>query len=629
MIARVVVESPLPHLDRPFDYVVPEDLVGEVAVGCRVKVRFAGRLVDGFVLELVDQTEHQGKLAPIAKVVSAEPVLTPAVAELGRAVADRWAGTLSDVVRLAIPPRQARVEAHPVEPPTSTADLPPVDDSPWLPWPGGPNVLSELAGGGTPRVCWSALPAHDPAEAVAQAVLATLASGRGAIVCVPDNRDLAHWDEVFARVLGPHRHVVLSAAQKPADRYRSFLAASRGTTSVVLGTRAAAYAPVATLGLVAMFDDGDDLFAEPRAPYAHAREVLLLRALQQDTAVLLGGYARSVEGQALVDSGWCRDVSPEPVTRRRMWPTIEVSDGDDGAPARLPRAVFKAIRGCDGPVLVQVPRRGYRTSLACQHCRTPARCGACGGPLEQARAGERLRCRWCSDEPDGWSCAVCGGHEVRAPTVGHLRTAEEYAAAFADHSVVTSGGSEVLDRIEPGRAIVLATPGAEPRVDGGYALVVLMDTWLMLVRDDVRVVEEAHRRWFNALALARETAPAVVVGEPGTVQALVRADPVGLAQRELAVRAETHLPPIGRLAAIDGTADVLQEWAQRTWTPHTEVLGPIENDDPSAGGAPLRLVLRAPRREGAELARLLHVAQSERSAAKLPAVRVRIDPMSF
>ena len=66
---------------------------------------------------------------------SAEPVLTPAVAELGRAVADRWAGTLSDVVRLAIPPRQARVEAHPVEPPTSTADLPPVDDSPWLPWP--------------------------------------------------------------------------------------------------------------------------------------------------------------------------------------------------------------------------------------------------------------------------------------------------------------------------------------------------------------------------------------------------------------------------------------------------------------------------------------------------------------
>jgi len=623
MIARVVVDSPLPHLDRLFDYEVPADLVDEVAAGCRVKVRFAGRMVDAFVLDLVDSSDHQGKLAPLAKVVSSERVVTPAIAELCRAVADRWAGTLSDVLRLAVPPRHARVEAHPVEAKEPDADLPTVDDNIWLPWPGGDEFLSAVASGGTPRICWAALPAHDPAEAIAQAVVAALQSGRGAVVCVPDNRDLGHWDAVFTRVLGDHRHVVLSAAQKPADRYRSFLSAARGTTSVVLGTRAAAYAPVANLGLVAMFDDGDDLFAEPRAPYAHAREVLLLRALQEHTAVLLGGYARSVEAQALVEQGWCTEVSAEPVTRRRMWPTIEVSDGDAGAPARLPRAVFKAIRGCSGPVLVQVPRRGYRTSLACQKCRTPARCAVCAGPLEQAGAGEHLRCRWCATEPHDWTCAVCGGHEVRAPTVGHLRTAEEYAAAFADRTVVTSGGSDVLDTIEPGPVIVLATPGAEPRVEGGYELVVLMDTWLMLARDDVRVVEEAHRRWFNALAHARETAPAVAVGEPAAVQALVRADPVGFAQRELAARAETHLPPIGRLAAIDGPADVLDTWAVRAWTPNTEVLGPIEAD------GEMRLVLRAPRREGAELARVLHAAQSERSAAKLPAVRVRIDPMSF
>ena len=202
---------------------------------------------------------------------------------------------------------------------------------------------------------------------------------------------------------------------------------------------------------------------------------------------------------------------------------------------------------------------------------------------------------------------------------------EEYAAAFPDRSVLTSGGSTVLDRVEsaPESVVVLATPGAEPRIDGGYELVVLMDTWLMLARDDVRVVEEAHRRWFNALALARETAPAVAVGDAGTVQALVRADPVGFAQRELALRAETHLPPLGRLAVIDGPADVLDGWAQRIWTPNTEILGPIEVGDET------RLVLRAPRREGAALAGQLHAAQSERSAAKLAAVRVRIDPMSF
>jgi len=204
-----------------------------------------------------------------------------------------------------------------------------------------------------------------------------------------------------------------------------------------------------------------------------------------------------------------------------------------------------------------------------------------------------------------------------------VRTAEEYAKAFPDHQVVTSGGDTVLDTVEPGQVIVLATPGAEPPAAEGYALVVLMDTWLMLSRDDVRVVEESHRRWFNALALARETATAVAVGDASTLQALVRADPIGLASRELAIRAETHLPPIGRLATVDGPADVVEPLAAREWTPHTEVLGPVPTDDGE------RLVLRAPRREGAALAAALQGVQAERSAVKLPPVRVRVDPLTF
>ncbi len=78
--------------------------------GVRVKVRFAGRDVDGYVLERVDRSDHDGRLLPLRRVVSAEPVLAPAVARLARAVADHYAGTLSDVLRLAVPPRHARAE---------------------------------------------------------------------------------------------------------------------------------------------------------------------------------------------------------------------------------------------------------------------------------------------------------------------------------------------------------------------------------------------------------------------------------------------------------------------------------------------------------------------------------------
>ena len=621
-VARVAVDTGLIHLDRPFDYLVPADLHDAVVPGCRVKVRFAGQQVDGFVLERVDETAHEGRLAFLLKVVSSEPVLSPKVLTLARQVADRYAGTLGDVLRLAVPPRHARTEKA-ASPERSTSAEP--DPVLWADHVGGVDLLRGLRDGESPRVVWSALPDPDPAVLAAHAALATVRSGRGAVVCVPDVRDVERWAEVFTAVLG-ESFVVLTAAQEPAARYRSFLALARGAVPVVLGTRAAAYAPVRDLGLCLLWDEGDDLYAEPRAPYPHTREVLALRSDLEGAALVLAGHGRTAEAQSLVESGWCVEVVGDLAARRQTWPRTELTDGSDhgGVPVRLPRAVFAAMRAADGPVLVQVPRRGYRTSLSCQRCRTPARCEACEGPLQQLAAGTAPVCRWCGVVADPWECRECAATQLRAPVVGQLRTAEEFARAFADREVVTSGGATVLDRAPEGRSIVLSTPGAEPR--GPYALVVLLDTWLMLGRDDVRVLEESHRRWFNALALA-PGGRAVVVGEPSLLQALVRADPAGFAERELADRRDTHLPPVGRLATIDADPELLTALSERPWTEHTEVLGPVPTPGQAEGGE--RLILRAPRREGADLARLLHAAAAERSAAKLSVPRIQVDPARF
>ncbi|AXT86841.1 primosome assembly protein PriA [Aeromicrobium sp. A1-2] len=613
------------HLDRPFDYLVPVALDEQAVVGCRVKVRFAGRPVDGFVVERVAGSEHAGRLAFLDKVVSAEPVLCPEVLALARAVADRYAGTLGDVLRLAIPPRHARAES--ARGAAAVGEAPVGTAAGWQRYVHGLSFVAALRAGESPRAIWTAVPGDDPAQVVAEAVLATIGSGRGAVVCVPDVRDVERWDAVFTEVLGPGRHVALTAGQPAERRYRSFLALSRGEVRVVLGTRAAAFAPVGDLGLVALWDDGDDLYAEPRSPYPHAREVLLLRASAQGTALLLGGYARTAEGQSLIDSRWCVELAAEQSERRRAWPRLTVTDGSTAgaAPVRLPQEAFRAIRAADGAVLVQVPRRGYRDSLSCQTCRQPARCTTCQGPLGQPSASAPIACRWCGRGASPWACPHCHGTDLRSPVVGALRTAEEFARTFPDREVVTSGGQTILDRIEPGRRLVLATPGAEPHVEGGYDVVILLDTWLMLGREDVRVEEESHRRWFNALALARPGGKAIAVGDAQTLQALVRADPAGFAVRELAGRVETHLPPAARLATVAGPDDALLGMVDRLWTPSTEILGPVPVDQrsPEAGE---RMILRAPRREGAALARALSELAAERSAAKLPGLRIQVDP---
>ncbi|MGW9198449.1 primosomal protein N' [Micromonospora chersina] len=646
-VARVCVDVPLPHLDRPFDYLVPDTLDADARPGVRVKVRFAGQLVDGWLLERVAESAHP-KLAYLEKVVSPVPVLAPEVAELARAVADRYAGSLADVLRLAVPPRHARVEKDVsatdpagATPPTAADPATPVDPRGWRDYPAGPAFLRALTAGRAPRAVWSALPGEDWTDRYADAVAATVAGGRGAVVVVADARDLDRLDAALTAVLGPGRHACLSAAAGPARRYRAFLAARRGDVPVVIGTRAAMFAPVERLGLVAVWDDGDDLHAEPRAPYPHARDVLLTRAQLAGVAALVGGYARTAEAQLLVETGWAREVVADRATVRARMPAVAPT-GDDphlardpgAASARLPSLAWTTARDAlraDLPVLVQVPRRGYLPSVACADCRAPARCPHCAGPLGLPSAEGAPACRWCGRVAAAYACPECGGRRLRASVTGARRTAEELGRAFPGVPVRTSGREEVLAGVPAGAGLVIATPGAEPVAEGGYGAVLLLDSWALLTRADLRAGEEALRRWLAAAALARP-GPAggrVVVVADGAlapVQALLRWDSAWFATRELAERRELGFPPAVRMASVTGVADAVADLLAGAALPDgAEVLGPVPADEGRE-----RMLVRVPRARAAALAGALHAAAGQRSARKAAdPVRLQIDPLSL
>jgi primosomal protein N' (replication factor Y) len=633
-VARVLVDVPLAHLDRGFDYAVPASMADDARPGVRVKVRFAGRDVDGFVLERAAASEHAGTLTPLRRVVSAEPVLQPQVAALAAELAERYAGTRSDVLRLAVPARHAATEKKdPVPAGPSPAYDPGAADAAWAGHGPAAAFLAHLAAGGAPRAVWAAAPGTDWPLLVTHAVAAAAGGGRGALVVAPDGKDVARLDAALTTALGPDQHVVLTADAGPARRYRDFLAVARGQRRVVVGTRAAAFAPVADLGLVVIWDDGDDLHAEPRAPYPHARETLLLRAEREGAAALVGGFATSVEAEQLVGSGWAHLLAASREELRTRV-TVSVAGADEHALARdplaratrVPTEAHRTIRAAleTGPVLVQTPRHGYAAALACERCRTPARCRACAGPLALRSATAPPACRWCGQDDAGWSCPECGHRGLRAPVVGETRTAEELGRAFAGTVVRTSGGDRVLADVEAEPAIVVATPGAEPVAEGGYAAVVLLDTRLLLGLAHLRAEEEALRRWMNAVALVRPGGRAVVVGDPAhpAVQALVRWDPGGFAAREAAQRREAHLPPASRLATVTGEPGAVDDaLTLLVPPPGFELLGPVPH-----GEGESRAVVRVPRSHGPALSRALGEVQRVRSARKLDAVRIQVDP---
>ncbi|THA27367.1 primosomal protein N' [Streptomyces sp. RKND-216] len=660
-VARVLVDKGLVHLDRYFDYAVPAAMDDEAAPGVRVRVRFGagekqgrregGRLTGGFIVDRVEESDYPGTLAPLAQVLSPEPVLTPGLLALCRTVADRYAGSLADVVQLAVPPRMARAEKAASPPPQPPPPAPRPEG--WERYPRGSGFLDALARGAAPRAVWTALPGPGWPDELARAVAATLSGGRGALAVLPDGRSAARADEALTALLGPGHHVMLTADAGPEARYRRWLAVSRGSVRAVVGTRAAMFAPVRDLGLAALWDDADPAHSDDHAPQPHAREVLLLRAAHEQAGFLLGAHGCTVEAAQLVDSGWARPLTADRATVRAAAPAVRtVGDGDEARDpaaraARLPSIAWRTVRDAleEGPVLVQVPRRGYVPRLSCVRCRTPARCTRCHGPLEATGAEETLRCAWCAAEAPGWACPECGGTRLRGSVFGTRRTAEELGRAFPAVPVRTSGRDHILDSVPDRPALVVSTPGAEPPATGaGYAAALLLDGWALLGRPDLRADEEALRRWLSAAALVRpggEGGSVLVVAEPTLrpVQALLRWDPAGHAVRELAERAELGFPPVSRMAAVSGPADGVAAFLAQAGLPErAEVLGPVplpvvpagrprRTGEPPPGEQWERALIRVPPGDGAALAAALKQTQALRLARREgPAVRLRIDP---
>lgn len=658
-VARVLPLLGLPHLDRAFDYLVAESQSEAAKPGVRVRIRFAGRLVDALVLDRVAESDHEGKLRFIERVISPEVVYPDRMRELVDALADRYAGTRSDIIRSAIPARHAKAEATDTS--TPWEDLGTVEEpdlSGWSPYTHGESFVDAVVAGTVARAAWQIAPGDNWPDAVAALATKVASGGGGVLIVVPDQTDVDRMDSALRTVVGPRQITTLTASLGPQARYSRFLSILHGQGRLVVGTRSAAFAPVENLQLAVVMFDGDDSLVDPRAPYTHAREVLTTRSAVEKCSLIIGGHARTAETQLLVESGWAHDLVAPRTTLRTRSPHIHAAGDSDfelardprAGAARLPSAAFEAARralSAGRPVLFQVPRAGYVQSLACGICRTPARCRACNGPLGLPSGNQAAAptCRWCGRMDSAYVCANCGSHRLRAVVVGTQRTAEELGRAFAPNKVVSSWGERVLTEVPDAPAIVVATPGAEPHVaEGGkYGAAVLLDTWALLGRPDLRASEETMAKWMGAATLVAphgNGGEVVVVADPAlpVVQHLIRWDAAGHAAAELAQRREVRFPPAVHMAAVDSPRDSLADFLEHIDLPaDVDILGPVDVPpgaelpgewDERAVGSAQRVLIRTPLSTRTALGKALRAAAVNRATRKqdLP-LRIQVNPM--
>lgn len=607
-VARVLLDSPLPQLDHLFDYRIPDRLLGQVPVGSRVRVplRTAGRLADAFVVDTVARSDIAGELSELDTLISTVPVLSQQIYALARAVADRSAGSAADVLRLAIPKRQVRVEklwlAERSTPDGCVADPDPAPQTSATGTVDGyPAELAAAVAAGE-RLSVAAIPELVQAAGswvgrwavtATQLALRELHAGRSAILVVPDYRDQDQLEAVLSEQARAGAVLRVDARQPAPDRYRSFLAALEGEPRIIVGNRSAIYSPVRTLGLILVWNDGDGLYAEPLAPYANLRDVALLRQEQSGCALVFLGSTRSTAVQRLTELGWLRPMEPTVRSRPRVVLTPADSDAG-GSRSRIPSAAWQAASAAldTGPVLVQVARPGSAALHAVQHPNVSS----------------------------------------EVPAIDAGRTAHELGRAFPGTRVLISDGERPLLTVPADPALIIATRGAEPIAAEGYRAVLLLDGERMLLRESVRVAEDCLRWWSNAAALAAPGAPVHLVGVEGDLAtALATWRQADFAARQLRQRRQLRLPPAVRIASLTGSTAEVTRAAELAATAGAQLL---LTEDLDQG---VRTVLRFDYSAGPAVAATLRSCVlrnaagrrsrtvRERGFAPPPTLRVRLD----
>jgi primosomal protein N' (replication factor Y) len=411
------------------------------------------------------------------------------------------------------------------------------------------------------------------------------------------------------------------------QRYSNFLTAINSDKSIVVGTRSAVFAPVTNLATIIIFKESSFDHYEVRSPGWNSRAVAQLRASQEKLKLVLTGFSPSIEVGFEIENRHIKYItSRESIEVKAFTPT-------DGA--LLPGRIFSEIRAALklGPVLFLAPRKGYGNALLCAHCRNIALC-ECGGRLSVGSKAANPICVHCGKNFDSWKCSFCHRDKQYLAGRGIERASEEISRAFAGFPVIISAGDVIKEKIENKPSLVLATPGAQPEVAGGYAAVVVLDGMRFFAHTDLRTAERARELFLETSALiSRKGKVLLVLDESHPISAsIARWNVAPLLKRELTERSELQLPPYTTSAVlVMGQSDATQIFSglskaieQGRLPQSTRLFGPA----PIAKGQ-AKIVLHVENTEAPALIGVVHELQRRRSIAKKELFTLRINPYSL
>ncbi|WP_421784151.1 primosomal protein N' [Gardnerella sp. KA01001] len=362
-IAHVMLDVQASHLGRTFDYLISQDQDESAQPGAFVRVRFGAQKLTGVIWSRSSHTDTpHTALRFLERVFPSDVLLSKSLRDDIDAIAKAYGGTSSNILRLAVPQRVARVEHEEVfdnirlqrrkqwrenlkkrlqndnntNPGYATTSRMIYDyenanilynalikksiDASFSENKTENQLVKQAENNSSQSFIVDALPGSCRlAQDLAWMIVTALSACKQAVVVLPTLREvndvmralMVYGLKPYKRVSENHRGFSagsfdgdvarLCAADPPADRYRAWRAIASGIVPCVLGTRAAMYAPVEGDALFAIVEDCAYQYADGMMPYAQARGVMRLRAKRHGGVFVSMSYSRSALSQSEVD----------------------------------------------------------------------------------------------------------------------------------------------------------------------------------------------------------------------------------------------------------------------------------------------------------------------------------------
>ena len=434
-IQLVDVAIPLPIGD-PYTYRLPQNLVGGVQIGCRVRVPFRNRTIIGYVVasDSKQAVEHPKE---ILEVIDSEPLLTDHLLRLTKWVSETYFSSWGEAIANVIPKILKTIPKLQPEEETSTEK---------------PNLirLNEEQEQAFTKIksriqedCFAELflfgvTGGGKSELYIRAIKETLKLGKSAICLVPEIA-LTEQLELFFIQHFHDKLEILHSKLGPKERSQAWHRIHNGEKQVILGARSAVFAPVPRLGLIVMDEEQEGSYKQDQTPRYHAREIARWRARDLGALFLMGTATPTLETMYRVSTN---EIEKLILTKRvdgKLMPKVKIIDLKETSEINkrliiispiLQKAIDETLNAKSG-VLLMLNRRGFSTHIRCLQCGNVLFCPHCAVALTFHQEEQEVLCHYCNFHMAiPTFCAQCKHPLVKYSGVGTEKVESEVARIF-------------------------------------------------------------------------------------------------------------------------------------------------------------------------------------------------------